>query len=106
MVTGLGSGGNSVHKEIYKATKLMLTDRVMAVRCAACSVSVLDAFPFIFMIIHFVLVYGSISPRSDFRLDARIRHCGSRLFQSFGGFELRCEMCSSEIARSSVGSRP
>lgn len=41
MVTGLGSAGTSVHKEIYKATKPMLNDRVMHVRIAAAKVQCL-----------------------------------------------------------------
>ncbi|KRY35495.1 HEAT repeat-containing protein 5B [Trichinella spiralis] len=35
LVSGLESGGSSVHKEIYKVAKSMLLDRQMAVRCAA-----------------------------------------------------------------------
>jgi len=34
----MGTAISNVHKEIYKAAKLCLTDRVMAVRCAAARV--------------------------------------------------------------------
>lgn len=33
---GMGSAISNVHKEIYKAARHCLIDRVMAVRCAAC----------------------------------------------------------------------
>lgn len=49
IVAGLGSAGVSVHKEIFKAAKAGLVDRVMAVRSAAAGVrkfQLLDAnFP-------------------------------------------------------------
>lgn len=35
---GMGSAITNVHKEIYKVSKHYLTDRVMAVRCAAAKV--------------------------------------------------------------------
>lgn len=35
----MGSAISNVHKEIYKAARHCLTDRVMAVRCAAAKVS-------------------------------------------------------------------
>lgn len=35
---GMGSAVTNVHKEIYKNCKLCMTDRVMAVRCAAAKV--------------------------------------------------------------------
>lgn len=35
----MGSAISNMHKEIYKAAKHCLTDRVMAVRCAASKVS-------------------------------------------------------------------
>jgi hypothetical protein len=34
----MGSAISNVHKEIYKAARHCLTDRVMAVRCAAAKV--------------------------------------------------------------------
>ena len=37
--SGMGSAIANVHKEIYKAARHCLTDRVMAVRCAAAKVS-------------------------------------------------------------------
>lgn len=36
---GMGSAVTNVHKEIYKVCRHCLTDRVMAVRCAAAKVS-------------------------------------------------------------------
>jgi hypothetical protein len=36
--SGMGSAISNVHKEIYKAARHCLTDRVMAVRCAAAKV--------------------------------------------------------------------
>lgn len=39
MVLGLGTAGTSVRKDIYKAARLLLTDRVMSARCAAATVS-------------------------------------------------------------------
>lgn len=38
---GMGSAVSNVHKDIYKAARHCLTDRVMAVRCAAAKVSVM-----------------------------------------------------------------
>lgn len=35
---GMGSAITNVHKEIYKVSRHYLTDRVMAVRCAAAKV--------------------------------------------------------------------
>lgn len=37
--SGMGSAISNMHKEIYKAARHCLTDRVMAVRCAAAKVS-------------------------------------------------------------------
>lgn len=37
----MGSAISNVHKEIYKAARHCLTDRVMAVRCAAAKVCLL-----------------------------------------------------------------
>ena len=39
VVAGLGSAGSSCHKDIYKAARQAMTDRSMAVRCAAAKVS-------------------------------------------------------------------
>lgn len=36
----MGTAISNVHKEIYKAAKHCLTDRVMAVRCAAAKVTI------------------------------------------------------------------
>ncbi len=38
MVVGLGSAGQSIHREVYKAVRPMMTDRVMAPRMAAAKV--------------------------------------------------------------------
>lgn len=38
VVAGLGSAGSSCHKDIYKAARQAMTDRSMAVRCAAAKV--------------------------------------------------------------------
>ncbi len=42
MVTGLGNAGGSVYKDIYKAIRPCMTDRVMPVRAAAASVGTRD----------------------------------------------------------------
>lgn len=46
---GMGNVINNVHKEIYKACRFSLTDRVMAVRCAAakCLLELLNHAPFL-----------------------------------------------------------
>ncbi|GFG34432.1 hypothetical protein Cfor_07683, partial [Coptotermes formosanus] len=48
--SGMGSAISSVHKEIYKAARHCLTDRVMAVRCAAakCLLDMLNHAPFLY----------------------------------------------------------
>ncbi|XP_069685594.1 HEAT repeat-containing protein 5B isoform X2 [Periplaneta americana] len=48
--SGMGSAISNVHKEIYKATRHCLTDRVMAVRCAAakCLLEMLNHAPFLY----------------------------------------------------------
>ncbi|XP_034252934.1 HEAT repeat-containing protein 5B isoform X2 [Thrips palmi] len=48
---GMGTAISNVHKEIYKAAKLCLTDRVMAVRCAAakCLLEMLNHAPFLYL---------------------------------------------------------
>ena len=38
VVNGLGSGGSSAYKDIYKASKQAMSDRAMAVRTAAAKV--------------------------------------------------------------------
>jgi len=40
VVAGLGSAGASCYKDIYKAARGCLTDRVMTVRCASAKVCV------------------------------------------------------------------
>ncbi|XP_044766090.1 HEAT repeat-containing protein 5B isoform X1 [Coccinella septempunctata] len=47
---GMGSAISNVHKEIYKASKHCLVDRVMAVRCAAtrCLLEMLNHAPFLY----------------------------------------------------------
>lgn len=47
---GMGSAISNMHKEIYKATKLCLTDRVMAVRVAAakCLLELVNNAPFLY----------------------------------------------------------
>lgn len=39
IVAGLGNAATSVHKDIFKALRHCLTDRVMTVRCSAAKVS-------------------------------------------------------------------
>ncbi|XP_067013409.1 HEAT repeat-containing protein 5B [Anabrus simplex] len=48
--SGMGSAISNVHKEIYKAARHCLTDRVMAVRCAAakCLLEMLNHAPFLY----------------------------------------------------------
>lgn len=48
--SGMGSAISNVHKEIYKAARHCLTDRVMAVRCAAakCLLDMLNHAPFLY----------------------------------------------------------
>lgn len=48
---GMGTAISNVHKEIYKAAKHCLTDRVMAVRCAAakCLLEMLNHAPFLYL---------------------------------------------------------
>ena len=38
VLSGLGSNGAALHRDIYKAVKGALTDRSMSVRCAAAKV--------------------------------------------------------------------
>ncbi|KAK6017952.1 HEAT repeat protein [Ostertagia ostertagi] len=47
MVTGLGSGAANFHKDVYKAAKAHLADRVMAVRAAAlqCVTALVPVYP-------------------------------------------------------------
>lgn len=47
---GMGTAISNVHKEIYKAAKHCLIDRVMAVRCAAtrCLLEMLNHAPFLY----------------------------------------------------------
>ncbi|XP_057651452.1 HEAT repeat-containing protein 5B [Diorhabda carinulata] len=47
---GMGTAINNVHKDIYKATRHCLIDRVMAVRCAAtnCLLEMLNHAPFLY----------------------------------------------------------
>lgn len=47
---GMGNAISNVHKEIYKAAKHCLIDRVMAVRCAAsrCLLEMLNEAPFLY----------------------------------------------------------
>lgn len=47
---GMGTAISNVHKDIYKATKLCLTDRVMAVRVAAakCLLEMVNHAPFLY----------------------------------------------------------
>ncbi|XP_011297784.1 HEAT repeat-containing protein 5B isoform X2 [Fopius arisanus] len=47
---GMGTAITNVHKEIYKVSKQCLTDRVMAVRCAAakCLLEMLNHAPFLY----------------------------------------------------------
>lgn len=47
--SGMGSAISNMHKEIYKAARYCLTDRVMAVRCAAakCILEMLNHAPFL-----------------------------------------------------------
>ncbi|XP_034942648.1 HEAT repeat-containing protein 5B isoform X2 [Chelonus insularis] len=47
---GMGSAVTNVHKEIYKVSRHCLTDRVMAVRCAAakCLLEMLNHAPFLY----------------------------------------------------------
>nr|CAD7424523.1 unnamed protein product [Timema monikensis] len=48
--SGMGSAVSNVHKEVYKAARPCLTDRVMAVRCAAskCLLEMLNHAPFLY----------------------------------------------------------
>ncbi|XP_021938507.1 HEAT repeat-containing protein 5B isoform X3 [Zootermopsis nevadensis] len=48
--SGMGNAISNVHKEIYKAARHCLTDRVMAVRCAAakCLLEMLNHAPFLY----------------------------------------------------------
>ncbi|CAB3385925.1 Hypothetical predicted protein [Cloeon dipterum] len=48
--TGMGNAITNVHKEIYKCVKNYMTDRVMAVRCAAakCLLGMLQHAPFLY----------------------------------------------------------
>ncbi|VDK74116.1 unnamed protein product [Cylicostephanus goldi] len=47
MVTGLGSGAANFHKDVYKAAKAHLADRVMPVRTAAlqCVTALVPVYP-------------------------------------------------------------
>ncbi|CAG0883432.1 unnamed protein product [Darwinula stevensoni] len=47
---GMGSAASSVHRDIYKAARQCLTDRVMPVRCAAakCLISMVPDAPFLY----------------------------------------------------------
>lgn len=49
--SGMGTAISNVHKEIYKAARHCLTDRVMAVRCAAarCLLEMLNHAPFLYL---------------------------------------------------------
>lgn len=49
MVLGLGNAGQSVYKDVYKAAKSALVDRVMPVRCAAakCLEALVKEAPFV-----------------------------------------------------------
>lgn len=50
VVAGLGSAGSSCHKDIYKAARQAMTDRSMAVRCAAakCMIQLVNEAPFMY----------------------------------------------------------
>lgn len=45
ITAGMGSAAGNVHKDIYKAAKMGLTDRALPVRCAAALVSLRSHFP-------------------------------------------------------------
>lgn len=48
---GMGSAIANMHKDIYKAARHSLTDRVMAVRCAASKVYLVLSFKLYYFII-------------------------------------------------------
>jgi len=58
----MGTAISNVHKEIYKAARHCLTDRVMAVRCGAAKVSTLMFFLNYYYFLNFL--FGSIDEYS------------------------------------------
>lgn len=50
IVAGMGSAATNSHKDIFKAARHCLTDRVMAVRCAASKVRFLKIICFLYLL--------------------------------------------------------
>lgn len=101
----MGSAITNVHKEIYKVSRHYLTDRVMAVRCAAAKVLLLTSAEIVHQLLRFLCFYVNrnnlflqclleMLNHAPFLYTTEIESVATLCFRAFEGsnYEVRCSV--------------